>query len=100
MSKLSNSTESTTIKSSIIGRPKNNRSPSENKELMRQRSQLYYSIPENREKQRIKLLSYVKKNKVRIYERQNTLKRRKTLDKRLREIWSRRGLIKKTYTRL
>jgi hypothetical protein len=96
------STKSTTIKSSIIGRPKHTRSPSENKEYMRQRSKLYYSNPLNREKQRISLDKYVIKNKVKVYERCNTLRRRKTLDKRLRDIWVNRGLIKKieTYTRL
>tara|TARA_R110000850_G_scaffold243732_1_gene368580 strand:- start:548 stop:829 length:282 start_codon:yes stop_codon:yes gene_type:complete len=75
------------------GRPSVKRTPAELKEYLKLRSRLYYENPENKERQRLKMIDRRKVNTADIYERCNKAKRLKTFERRLKKIWISKGLI-------
>ena len=80
-----------------MGRPKGlKRSPSEQRTYLRERSRIYYSNPDNKNKQRIKMRIYMVKNKNKNkktkYPRLTKIQKEK-LTLLLKKIWISRGLF-------
>jgi hypothetical protein len=76
------------------GRVKKGRTKKELKEYFKLRSREYYSTPEMKEKQRLKVAAYREKNRDIINERQRKKSKRVNFEKKLKKIWIARGLIK------
>ena len=89
-------TKSTTT--TKLGRPSIGRSKKELQEYLKLRSREYYTSPENKEKQKIKMAIYRAENRERINERKRAKRSREKLEKNLKRIWSTRGLCGGTET--
>lgn len=76
-----------------LGRPSIGRSKKEFKEYLRIRSKEYYSNPENKEKQRLKMTEYRNNNREKINAKKRAKRSRDKLEKNLKRIWSTRGRI-------
>ena len=80
-------TKTTTTTKSKLGRPKGGRSKKELKEYLKLRSREYYTSPENKEKQKIKMAIYRAENRERINERKRAKRSSDKLEKNLKRIW-------------
>lgn len=89
---MSQSTTKTEIK---LGRPSIGRTKKELKEYLKLRSREYYSSPEAKEKQRLKMIEYRNRNRAKINERKRAKRSRDRLEKNLKRIWSTRGYLSK-----
>lgn len=75
------------------GRPRIYNTHEEKKQMLKNRSRAYYSDPEKLEIQRLRMAQYRIKNKAKISERTSRRKRLKTIEKRLTDIWIKKGLL-------
>lgn len=85
--------QSKTTTKKKLGRPKGGRSKKELKEYLKLRSREYYTSPENKEKQKIKMAIYREENRERINQKKRAKRSRDRLEKNLKRIWSTRGLL-------
>ena len=83
-----------TTKKENRGRPKKDyRTKNEKNEAQKLRSRVYYSSPEVKEQQRIRMMIYHQKNKDMINEKRCKKRRLKKFEKNLKLIWISRGLL-------
>tara|TARA_R110002167_G_scaffold174851_1_gene373834 strand:- start:3207 stop:3464 length:258 start_codon:yes stop_codon:yes gene_type:complete len=83
----------TDVKKNKIGRPRKFHTKEQKKEYLKLRSREYYSSPEAKEKQRLKMLIYQQKNKDKINARRRRRRMLVKLEKDIRKIWISRGLL-------
>lgn len=76
------------------GKVKKGRTKAELKEYLKLRSREYYSNPENKEKQRLKVAEYRKNNREMINRKRRIKEKKARFEKKLKKIWMAKGLIK------
>jgi hypothetical protein len=76
------------------GKVKKGRTKSELKEYLKLRSREYYSTPEAKERQRLKVAEYRKNNRELINHKRRIKEKKVRFEKKMKKIWIARGLIK------